>query len=54
MCACRGSSCSLPGRTRRVTFEEYVIAEEAVRAYAPWAAAMRARGADPDDVYIDV
>ena len=37
-----------------VTAEEYVIADELVRGYEPWAAAMRARGLDPDDVYVDV
>ena len=37
-----------------VTAEEYVIADELVRAYEPWAAAMRARGLDPGDVYVDV
>jgi primary-amine oxidase len=42
------------GTQPAVTTEEYVIADEAVRAYAPWAAAMQQRGVDPDDVYIDV
>ncbi len=42
------------GTQPAVTFTEYVTADELVRAYAPWAAAMRARGVEPDDVYIDV
>jgi primary-amine oxidase len=42
------------GTQPAVTAEEYVVAEEIVRAYGPWAAAMRARGVEPDDVYIDV
>jgi primary-amine oxidase len=42
------------GTQPAVTAEEYVAAEEIVRAYEPWAAAMRTRGVEPDDVYIDV
>ena len=42
------------GTQAAVTAEEYIAADEAVRAYAPWQAAMRARGIDPDDVYVDV
>ena len=42
------------GTQAAVTAEEYVIADELVRGYEPWAAAMRARGVDPDDVYVDV
>ena len=42
------------GTQPAVTAEEYVAADEIVRAFEPWAAAMRARGVDPDDVYIDV
>jgi primary-amine oxidase len=42
------------GTQPAVTAEEYVVADEIVRAYTPWAAAMRARGVEPDDVYIDV
>lgn len=43
-----------PGTQAAVTAEEYVVADEIVRAHEPWVAAMRARGLDPDDVYIDV
>ncbi|HEY0156154.1 MAG TPA: hypothetical protein VGF28_02565 [Thermoanaerobaculia bacterium] len=43
-----------PGTQPAVTAEEYVVADELVRAYEPWRAAMEARGIDPDDVYIDV
>ncbi|HEX6097587.1 MAG TPA: hypothetical protein VF432_14765 [Thermoanaerobaculia bacterium] len=42
------------GTQPAVTAEEYVVADEIVRAYEPWQAAMQARGLDPDDVYIDV
>jgi primary-amine oxidase len=42
------------GTQPAVTAEEYVIAEEVVRAYEPWQEAMRERGVDPDDVYVDV
>ena len=42
------------GTQPAVTAEEYVVADEIVRAYTPWAAAMRARGVEPDDVYVDV
>ena len=42
------------GTQPAVAAQEYVLADEIVRAYGPWAAAMRARGVDPDDVYIDV
>lgn len=42
------------GTQPAVTAEEYVIADEIVREYGPWAAAMQARGVDPEDVYIDV
>jgi primary-amine oxidase len=42
------------GSQPAVTAEEYVVADELVHAYAPWQAAMRARGVDPDDVYVDV
>src|SRR5687768_3426451 len=40
------------GTQPAVTAQEYVIADEIVRGFAPWAAAMRTRGVDPDDVYI--
>ena len=42
------------GTQPAVTAEEYVIADELVHAYEPWVAAMRARGLDPADVYVDV
>jgi primary-amine oxidase len=42
------------GTQPAVTAEEYVIADELVHAYEPWNAAMRARGLDPGDVYVDV
>ena len=42
------------GTQPAVTAEEYVVADEIVRAYAPWQAAMQARGVRPDDVYVDV
>ena len=43
-----------PGTQPAVTAEEYVIADELVHAYEPWQNAMRARGVDPDLVYVDV
>ncbi|HYO75712.1 MAG TPA: hypothetical protein VE010_04555 [Thermoanaerobaculia bacterium] len=42
------------GTQPAVTAEEYVIADEIVHAYEPWMDAMRARGVDPEDVYVDV
>jgi primary-amine oxidase len=42
------------GTQPAVAAEEYVVADEIVREYGPWAAAMRARGLNPDDVYVDV
>jgi primary-amine oxidase len=42
------------GTQGAVTTEEYVIADELVHAYEPWQDAMRARGVDPDEVYVDV
>ena len=42
------------GTQPAITASEFVLADELVRAYEPWLAAMRARGLDPDDVYIDV
>lgn len=42
------------GTQPAVTAEEYAIAEEIVKAYGPWQAAMRQRGVDPDAVYVDV
>lgn len=42
------------GTQPAVTAEEYVIADELVHAYEPWQEAMRARGVNPDDVYVDI
>ena len=42
------------GTQAAVTAEEYVVADELVHAYEPWQAAMRKRGVDPEDVYVDV
>lgn len=42
------------GTQGTVTAEEYVVADELVHAYEPWQAAVRARGIDPEDVYVDV
>lgn len=42
------------GTQGAVSTEEYVIADELVHAYEPWVEAMRARGVDPSDVYVDV
>jgi primary-amine oxidase len=42
------------GSQPAVAASEYVTADELVRAYEPWQAAMRARGLEPDDVYVDV
>lgn len=42
------------GTQPAVTAEEYVVADELVHAYEPWQDAMRVRGVDPDDVYVDV
>ncbi|HET7433326.1 MAG TPA: hypothetical protein VFN10_01300 [Thermoanaerobaculia bacterium] len=42
------------GTQAAVTAEEYVIADELVHDYAPWQDAMRERGVDPADVYVDV
>lgn len=42
------------GTQPAVTAEEYVVADELVHAYEPWQEAMRKRGVDPDDVYVDV
>ena len=42
------------GSQPAVTAEEYLIADALVHEYAPWATAMRARGVEPDDVYVDV
>jgi primary-amine oxidase len=43
-----------PGTQPAVTAEEYIVADELVHAYEPWQAAMRKRGVDPADVYVDV
>src|SRR5688500_17095490 len=42
------------GTQAAVTAEEYVVADELVHAYEPWQEAMRERGVDPADVYVDV
>ncbi len=42
------------GTQPAVTSEEYVAAAGAVLAYQPWRDAMKARGVDPELVYIDV
>lgn len=42
------------GTQPAVAAEEYTTADELVRAYEPWREAMRQRGVDPDDVYVDV
>ena len=41
------------GAQPAVYFEEYADADALVRAYAPWKKAMRDRGLDPKDVYLD-
>jgi primary-amine oxidase len=41
------------GAQPAVYFEEYAEADALVRAYAPWKKAMRDRGLDPKDVYLD-
>lgn len=42
------------GTQPAVSAQEFLIADELVRAHEPWVAAMRARGVEPEDVYIDV
>jgi len=42
------------GTQPAVTSEEFVAAEEAIRAYEPFTKAMQARGLNPDYVYVDV
>jgi primary-amine oxidase len=42
-----------PGAQPVVSFDEYVDADALVRAYAPWKKAMKDRGIDPKDVYLD-
>jgi Cu2+-containing amine oxidase len=42
-----------PGAQPVVSFGEYADADGLVRAYAPWKKAMRDRGIDPKDVYLD-
>jgi primary-amine oxidase len=42
-----------PGAQPQVSFTEYPVADKLTRAYAPWKAAIRARGLDPKDVYLD-
>ena len=41
------------GAQPAVYFAEYAEADALVRAYAPWKKAMRDRGLDPKDVYVD-
>jgi primary-amine oxidase len=41
------------GTQPSVTADEFIVADELVRAHAPWQAAMRRRGVNPDNVYID-
>jgi Cu2+-containing amine oxidase len=43
-----------PGVQVAASSEEYGVATELVRAYAPWRKALAARGVDPDLAYIDV
>jgi primary-amine oxidase len=42
------------GAQPAVYFTEYTEADKLLRAYAPWKKAMRDRGLDPNDAYIDV
>src|SRR6266850_4463876 len=42
------------GTQSLVTAEEFVVADELVHSYAPWQAAIRRRGIDPANVYVDV
>jgi primary-amine oxidase len=42
------------GTQPAVTAEEFVIADELVHAHEPWVQAMRKRGVEPEDVYVDV
>ena len=42
-----------PGAQPAVSFAEFAEADKLVRAYAPWKKAMRDRGLDPNDVYLD-
>lgn len=41
------------GAQPAIYFDEYAQADALVRAYAPWKKAMRDRGIDPKDVYLD-
>jgi primary-amine oxidase len=43
-----------PGTQGAVTADEFTVADTLVHEYAPWKAAMRARGVDPNLVYVDV
>jgi primary-amine oxidase len=42
-----------PGAQPVVSFDEYADADALTRAYAPWKKAMKDRGIDPKDVYLD-
>jgi primary-amine oxidase len=42
-----------PGAQPAVSLGEYAQADAVVRAYAPWKKAMKDRGIDPKDVYLD-
>ena len=43
----------IPGAQPVASFTEYAEADKITRAYAPWKKAMRDRGLDPNDVYLD-
>ena len=43
----------IPGAQPVASFTEYAEADKLVRSYAPWKKAMRDRGLDPNDVYLD-
>ena len=43
-----------PGAEPAVYLTEWTTADEIVHAYGPWKQAMRARGLDPKDVFVDV
>ena len=42
------------GAQPAIYFEEYAEADKLVHTYAPWKKAIRDRGIDPNDVYVDV
>ena len=43
-----------PGVQPAIYTTEYATSDEVIRAYTPWRLAMKKRGVDPDDVYLDV